>query len=176
MTQKLPYRRSAGVALINRDGDVFIGRRKKSREDPELGGFDWQMPQGGIDEGETPLQAARRELYEETNVSSASLIAEAPAWLSYDLPTGFGGRWQGRYRGQRQKWFLFGFDGDESEIDIDRPAGGDHAAEFRAWRWERWEALPALIVPFKREVYEKVVALFAPIARTARPPPPLRGA
>ena len=113
MTQKLPYRRSAGVALINRDGDVFIGRRKKSREDPELGGFDWQMPQGGIDEGETPLQAARRELYEETNVSSASLIAEAPDWFSYDLPTGFGGRWQGRYRGQRQKWFLFGFDGDE---------------------------------------------------------------
>ena len=124
-----------------------------------------EQPQGGIDEGETPLQAARRELYEETNVSSASLIAEAPDWFSYDLPTGFGGRWQGRYRGQRQKWFLFGFDGDESEIDIDRPASGDHEAEFRAWRWERWEALPRLIVPFKREVYEKVVAVFAPIAR-----------
>ena len=71
---------------------------------------------------------------------------------------------------------LINRDGDEAEIDIDRPAGGDHAAEFRAWRWERWEALPALIVPFKREVYEKVVALFAPIARTARPPPSLRGA
>ena len=165
MTQELPYRRSAGVALVNRDGDVFIGRRKKSREDPELGAFDWQMPQGGIDQGETPLQAARRELYEETNVSSASLIAEAPDWFSYDLPKALGGRWQGRYRGQTQKWFLFGFDGDESEIDIDRPAGGHHAAEFRAWRWERWEALPALVVPFKREVYEKVVALFAPLAR-----------
>jgi len=167
MTQELPYRRCAGAALINRDGDVFIGRRKKSREDPELGAFEWQMPQGGIDEGETPEQAARRELYEETNVSSASLIAEMPDWLSYDLPTGFGGRWLSRYRGQTQKWFLFRFEGDESEIDIDRPASGDHSAEFRAWRWERWEALPALIVPFKREVYEKVVAVFAPIARAS---------
>jgi putative (di)nucleoside polyphosphate hydrolase len=165
MPQDLPYRRCAGAALINRDGDVFIGRRKKSREDPELGGFDWQMPQGGIDEGETPLQAARRELYEETNVSSASLIAEAPDWFSYDLPTGFGGRWQGRYRGQTQKWFLFRFEGEVTEIDIHRPASGDHEAEFRAWRWERWEALPQLIVPFKREVYEKVIAVFAPIAR-----------
>jgi len=176
MTQDLPYRRCAGAALINRDGDVFIGRRKKSREAPELSAFDWQMPQGGIDEGETPLQAARRELYEETNVSSVSLIAEAPEWFSYDLPTGLGGRWQGRYRGQTQKWFLFRFEGSESEIDIDRPADGDHAAEFRAWRWERWEALPALIVPFKREVYEKVVAVFAPIARAARAPPSSPGA
>ena len=167
MTQDLPYRRCAGAALIDRAGDVFVGRRKKSREDPELAGFEWQMPQGGIDEGETPLQAARRELYEETNVSSVSLIAEAPDWLSYDLPTGFGGRWLSRYRGQTQKWFLFRFNGDESEIDIDRPASGDHEAEFRAWRWERWEALPQLIVPFKRDVYEKVVAVFAPIARAA---------
>jgi putative (di)nucleoside polyphosphate hydrolase len=163
--QDLPYRRSAGIALINPDADVFIGRRKKSREDPELGEFDWQMPQGGIDEGETPLGAARRELYEETNVSSISLIAEAPEWFSYDLPGSLGGRWQGRYRGQTQKWFLFRFEGPDSEIEIDRPVGGHHAAEFRAWRWERWEALPELVVPFKREVYEKVVALFAPIAR-----------
>jgi len=159
------YRPCAGIALINRDGDVFIGRRKKDRENPDLAGFDWQMPQGGIDEGETPLQAATRELLEETNVSSATLIAEAPDWFRYDLPPGLGGRWQGRYRGQTQKWFLFHFDGPDSEIDIDRPAGAENHAEFREWRWERWEALPELIVPFKREVYRKVVALFAPIGR-----------
>jgi putative (di)nucleoside polyphosphate hydrolase len=164
------YRPCAGIAMINRDGEVFIGRRIKGRAVPERAGFDWQMPPGGIDEGETPLRAARRELYEETNVSSVSLIAEAPEWLSYDLPAGLGGRWQGRYRGQTQKWFLFRVEGADSEIDIDRPAAGDHHAEFQEWRWERWEALPALIVPFKREVYQKVVALFAPIARGIRAP------
>ena len=166
MTNDLPYRRGAGVTLINRHGAALIGRRKKGREGLVVG-HEWQMPQGGIDDGEDPFAAAKRELFEETNVSSASLIAEAPEWLSYDLPAESRGRWHGRYRGQTQKWFLFRFDGDESEIDIDRPAGGDHAAEFRAWRWERWEALPALIVPFKREVYENVVARFAPIARAS---------
>ena len=159
------YRPCVGIALINRQGEVFAGRRIKGREDPELAGFDWQMPQGGIDEGELPLEAARRELLEETNVSSVSLIAEAPEWLSYDLPANLGGRWRGRYRGQTQKWFLFRFEGADSEIDIGRPAGGDHHPEFREWRWERWEALPSLVVPFKREVYQKVVAIFAPIAR-----------
>ena len=167
MTADLPYRRSAGVALVNPHGLVFIGERMKSREapGPALNGFEWQMPQGGIDGGESPLEAARRELYEETNVKSAALIAEAPDWWSYDLPRELAGRWRGRYRGQTQKWFLFRFDGPDSEINVDFPANGHHAAEFRAWRWERWEALPALVVPFKREVYEKVVAFFAPIAR-----------
>lgn len=165
MTANLPYRRSAGVALINAEGLVFIGERMKSREAALVSGHEWQLPQGGIDEGETPLQAARRELYEETNVKSATLLAEAPEWWSYDLPGELGNRWRGRYRGQTQRWFLFRFDGPESEINVNFPAKGHHPAEFRAWRWERWEALPDLVVPFKREVYEKVVAFFAPLAR-----------
>ena len=167
MTQDLPYRRCAGVALINRVGDVFIGQRKKSREALVLAGHEWQMPQGGIDEGEDPRQAAERELYEETNVQSISFVAEAPDWLRYDLPADVGGRWRGRYRGQTQKWFLYRFTGEESEIDIHKPAKGQHPAEFRDWRWERWEALPNLVVPFKRPVYEEVVKLFAPLARGA---------
>jgi len=153
--------------LVNRDGAVFIGRRKKSREAGLVVGHEWQMPQGGIDEGEEPLQAALRELFEETNVSSASLIAEAPQWLSYDLPDNARGRWRGRYRGQTQKWFLMRFEGEDSEIDIERPAGGAHAPEFDAWRWERLEALPSIVVPFKRRVYEDVVAAFAELARPA---------
>ena len=166
MTKDLPYRRSAGVTLVNRDGAVFIGRRKKSREGLVVG-HEWQMPQGGIDEGEEPYDAALRELFEETNVSSASLIAEAPQWLSYDLPDNAKSRWRGRYRGQTQKWFLMRFEGEDSEIDIERPAGGAHAPEFDAWRWERLEALPSLVVPFKRRVYEDVVAAFAELARPA---------
>jgi putative (di)nucleoside polyphosphate hydrolase len=165
MNDSSVYRPCAGIALVNRVGDVFIGRRKKEREAAGLAGHEWQMPQGGIDEGETPEQAAWRELHEETNVRSASLIAEAPEWYRYDLPNEARGRFRGRYRGQTQKWFLFRFDGEESEINIHRPAGGAHPPEFRDWRWERWEALPELVVPFKRPVYEKVVAAFARIAR-----------
>ncbi|HYA71856.1 MAG TPA: RNA pyrophosphohydrolase [Roseiarcus sp.] len=166
MTKDLPYRRSAGVMLVNRDGAAFIGRRRKSREGL-VAGHEWQMPQGGIDDGEAPYDAARRELYEETNVSSASLIAEAPQWLCYDLPENAGNRWRGRYRGQTQKWFLMRFQGEDSEIDIAHPGGGGHTPEFDAWRWERLEALPDLVVPFKRRVYEAVVTAFAPLARPA---------
>ena len=167
MSQDLSYRRCAGVALINRAGEVFIGRRKKEREAAALAGHDWQMPQGGIDEGESPLQAAKRELYEETSVRSVSLIAEAPDWLSYDLPEDAGNRWRSRYRGQTQKWFLLRFEGDDAEIDIRHPGGGAHKPEFDAWRWEAFARLPELVVPFKRAVYEKVVAQFGPLAKPA---------
>ncbi len=156
------YRACAGVALVNARGLVFIGKRRKQRDAP-IEGFEWQMPQGAIDEGEAPLSAARRELYEETNVRSAELIAEARCWLAYDLPEGAKSRFGGRYRGQTQKWFLFRFTGAESEIDIASPAEGAHKPEFTAWRWERWEALAGLVVPFKRPVYEAVVAEFAPL-------------
>ena len=158
------YRPCAGVALVNAAGEVFIGRRRSQRGAP-LAGHEWQMPQGGVDDGEEPLAAARRELHEETNVRSATLIAEAPQWLAYDLPADARRRFGGRYRGQTQKWHLFRFTGEETEIDIERPAEGAHEPEFAAWRWERWAALPDLVVPFKREVYVQVAAWFAPAAQ-----------
>ena len=115
MFRTLPYRRSAGVALVNQASAVFVGHRVGVREASLVDGHEWQMPQGGVDEGEDPYKAALRELYEETNVSSVSLIATAPHWLSYDFPEEALGRWGGGYRGQTQKWFLLRFEGDESE-------------------------------------------------------------
>ena len=165
MNKSLPYRRSAGVALVNRAGEAFIGRRARSREATLVAGHEWQMPQGGIDEGEEPYAGALRELYEETNVRSVSLIAEAPDWLSYDLPVDSGNRWRGRYRGQTQKWFALLFTGKESEIDVKHPAGG-HKPEFSDWRWEPMANLPALIIPFKRKIYERVVKEFSRFARS----------
>jgi putative (di)nucleoside polyphosphate hydrolase len=163
--EDLPYRPCVGVALVNRMGLVFIGQREAEAGPEHVDDtYSWQMPQGGIDEGEAPEAAARRELYEETNVRSVSLIAEAPSWFSYDLPPDVAGKaWKGRYRGQTQKWFAYRFEGEESEIDIGAPAG--HKPEFSAWRWERLDRLPGLIIPFKRPVYELVVAAFAPLLR-----------
>jgi putative (di)nucleoside polyphosphate hydrolase len=157
----LPYRRCVGIAVFNRRGRVWIGRRFDANAEGEGKGSWWQMPQGGLDEGEDPYAAALRELYEETSMESVERLAEAPGWLTYDLPPDLVPKsWGGRYRGQKQKWFALRFTGDEAEIDIEKPGGGKYKPEFSGWRWETLARLPELIVPFKREVYEKVIAAF----------------
>ena len=164
----LPYRRCVGIALFNRAGKVFVARRR-GEAGPEhvRGPYRWQMPQGGIDPGEEPLAAAVRELFEETNVRNATLLAEAQEWFTYDLPREMLQRsWRGGYRGQTQRWFAFRFTGDDKEIDVRHPGGGDHASEFDEWRWEEFSLTPELIIPFKRSVYEKVVGAFGHIAAT----------
>jgi putative (di)nucleoside polyphosphate hydrolase len=163
--KELPYRRCVGIMVLNRDGLVFTGRRKSKPGEEESGsGYLWQMPQGGIDKGEDPEPAARRELWEETGIRSVALLAETPGWVRYDLPPHLiGVALKGKYRGQEQKWFAYRFEGEESEIAIDPPPGG-HEPEFETWAWRRMEELPGLIVPFKRRVYEEVAACFAYLA------------
>lgn len=165
---ELPYRANVGIALFNRFGMVWVGRRAGMPETlPEEDdmSFAWQMPQGGIDEGEDPLPAAKRELFEETNVSSIELLAEATDWFTYELaPDIIKKGWRSKYRGQRQKWFAFLFTGDDSEINVQTPGGGKFDAEFSEWRWADLKETPDLIVPFKREVYEQVVGEFSDVA------------
>ena len=159
------YRPCVGIMLINAKGLVFIGKRKMKRMAGSLSSAHlWQMPQGGIDPGENPFDAALRELREETNVTSVEHLGEAPDWYSYDLPVDATKRaWRGRYQGQRQKWFALRFTGTEDEINVLSPAGGVKP-EFETWRWAPMASLPALIIPFKRQVYEQVVAAFSGFA------------
>ena len=163
--ESLPYRPCAGITVLNRDGLVFIGRRASGPEHIDLTHV-WQMPQGGIDDGEDPYEGALRELYEETNIRSVEKLGEIADWLAYDLPPDLVGEaWKGKYRGQTQKWYALRFTGDDSEIDIENPAGGAHKPEFIAWRWAPLRDLPDLVVPFKRETYERVAKEFKKFAK-----------
>ena len=150
---RLPYRPCVGLLLLNPAGKVFVGRRI----DAMAAGDDaWQMPQGGIDAGETPQEAALRELHEEIGTDKAEIVAESRHWLHYDLPPHLVGKvWQGRYRGQKQRWFALRFLGQDSDIDL----ATEHP-EFEAWKWVELDELPALVIPFKRDTYRAVVAEF----------------
>ncbi len=163
--ESLPYRRCVGAMVLNTGGMAWVGRRIVEPDSEFAGATQlWQMPQGGIDKGEEPLAAARREIFEETGMESLDLLAEAPGWIDYDLPAHLVGiALKGRYRGQTQKWFAFRFHGDEREIRIDPPPAG-HSAEFDRWAWRPMQDLPDLIVPFKRKVYDEVVAAFRILA------------
>ncbi len=150
----LPYRPAAGVMLLNRDGKVFVAQRLDSTLEA------WQMPQGGLDEGEDAEEGALRELEEETGITRdhVEVIARAPAELTYDLPDDLIGKmWKGKWRGQRQSWFLMRFTGTDQDVNI---LTAD--PEFRAWKWTDPQDLPRMIVPFKKKLYEQVLEAFAP--------------
>jgi len=153
--EELPYRPCVGVMLINRDDQVFVGLRCD-----QPGGEAWQMPQGGIDEGEEPRAAVLRELGEETGITGdkVSFIAQSSRELFYDLPPELKGKvWKGKWRGQRQLWFLYRFVGDDNDVNIQT----DHP-EFAEWKWLEPATLPEVIVSFKKELYEQILAEFAP--------------
>jgi putative (di)nucleoside polyphosphate hydrolase len=147
------YRPNVGIMLVNPARLVFVARRIDTPVDA------WQMPQGGIDEGEEPRAAALRELEEEIGTAKAEIVAESRSWLRYDLPAELQGKlWKGRWKGQRQKWFLMRFTGRDEDIDL-----ATAHPEFDAWRWVEPNQVPEQIVPFKRDTYRAVLAEFAPV-------------
>lgn len=155
-----PYRPCVGIMLVNVNGDVFVGNRIDTHGDH------WQMPQGGVDDGEEPAVAVMRELGEEIGTAKATIIAESKSWHAYDLPRELSRRiWKGRYRGQTQKWFLMRFDGSDADINLEA-----HKAEFSEWRWSPIDELCTRIVPFKRDIYTKVVAEFSTEIATLQNP------
>ncbi|MDB5368191.1 MAG: pyrophosphohydrolase [Rhodospirillales bacterium] len=152
------YRPNVGVALFDRDGNVLVARRRGSADA-------WQMPQGGVHDGEDLETAARRELAEEVGVRSVDLLGRVDEWLRYDLPaeTLANHRWKGKWKGQRQAWIAMRFTGDDSEIDLT----AEKPPEFDAWKWVPLADVPSLIVPFKRPIYERVARDFARFAQPA---------
>jgi putative (di)nucleoside polyphosphate hydrolase len=151
----LPYRPAAGIMLLNTQGKVWVGQRIDNTLEA------WQMPQGGLDPGEDAEAGALRELEEETGITPdlVEIIAQSPREFLYDLPADMVGRlWKGKYRGQRQTWFLMRFLGTDADVDLET----EHP-EFRAWQWSDPVHLPDMIVPFKRQLYTDVLAEFAPL-------------
>jgi putative (di)nucleoside polyphosphate hydrolase len=147
------YRRGVGVMLLNKDGQVFVGRRIDNTDEA------WQMPQGGIDKGERPWATAQRELEEETGIAPhlVERLAECPERLKYDLPSELQGKlWGGKWKGQLQDWYLARFKGDDSDVNI-----ATKHPEFNAWKWVEPEHLPDMIVPFKRDLYRRLLREFA---------------
>jgi putative (di)nucleoside polyphosphate hydrolase len=154
VSTSLPYRPCVGIMLLNKDRKVFVAQRIEQVIEA------WQMPQGGIDDGEGPAVAALRELEEEIGTGHARIIAESRDWLSYDLPPELIGKaWRGKYRGQRMKWFAMDFLGIDSDIDLNTAN-----PEFQQWRWEDMYKLPDVIVPFKRDLYAQLVEEFGHLA------------
>jgi putative (di)nucleoside polyphosphate hydrolase len=157
--ERTRYRQCVGIMLINGRGHVLVARRADMPKAPA-----WQMPQGGIDWEETPREAAMRELEEEIGTRKAEIVVESQGWMTYDFPLEVADRvWSGRFRGQRQKWFLMRFTGCDADIDL-----GSRHAEFDAFRWVDPEELPRLIVPFKRQLYIEVLSEFRDHCRMAR--------
>ena len=155
----LPYRPAAGVMLLNREGKVFVAQRLDSTLEA------WQMPQGGLDKGEDAESGAFRELEEETGIprDKVEIVARCPVALDYDLPDDLVGKmWGGKWRGQRQTWFLMRFIGTDADVNLDTPD-----PEFRAWKWADPAELPAMIVPFKKELYERLLVEFGDWLRPA---------
>lgn len=151
---KLPYRPCVGLMILNRENRVFVAKRIDMRTEA------WQMPQGGIDEGEDAREAVMREMLEEIGTNNAEIIAESPLWMKYELPEHLVPQlWEGKYRGQKQKWFVLRFMGEDSDINIQTDV-----PEFSEWKWVEMDILPDVIVPFKQALYRDLVETFRHLA------------
>ncbi len=157
------FRPCVGIMVLNRNGQVWMGRRHDNSGKYDKGEL-WQMPQGGIDEGEEPVEAALRELFEETSIRNVEIVQESQGWFKYELPADIAKTgWRSRYRGQIQKWFAVIFNGTDDEINILQPGDGDKP-EFDRWEWVPMENLADTVIAFKRDVYRQVVEEFADLA------------